>query len=170
MATRYLKQYSMVLLGLLVASLAINLLVNPFGLFPAPALAGFNAEKTEVHKHTRMIKAHAVRLQNPRGIILGTSRAEYGLDPRHPAWSPEARPVYNLALPSGRMQEALLYLQHAQAQAVAQPVESRPPGCCLVPYNMNYFANRVYAQLDIGHHFNTLFAAFPGYLDILVTH
>lgn len=92
-----------------------NLVVDPFSMFGLVKIKGTNEQKPEFGKHVRMIKAHTVRLLKPSGIILGSSRAEYGIDPEHPGWSIASRPVYNLALPSGSMYEALRYLQHAQA-------------------------------------------------------
>jgi hypothetical protein len=93
----------------------VNLLMDPFDLFGMPRWAGINAEKSQYQKFLRMAKAHEVRLRHPRGILLGTSRAE-NLDPDHLGWAPAARPAYNLALQSAHIYEILHYLRHAQAQ------------------------------------------------------
>jgi len=111
----YLKVLLVCITGLLLAVAGFNLLVDPFWVFDTPTIAGFSADKTQYYKHTRMAKAHQVRLLKPGGIILGTSRAEHGLDPEHPGWEPKSRPVFNLALSSGRISEALAYLQHANS-------------------------------------------------------
>lgn len=102
-------------LGALFLTLAINLVVDPLDLFGMPAWQGFNAEKTQYEKYLRMAKPHAVRFLKPRGLILGTSRAE-NVNPDHPGWHTEARPVYNMAIRSSRILEVLRNLQHAHAQ------------------------------------------------------
>ena len=115
MASYYLKIFFTVLVSIIIFIGTVNFVVDPFDLFPGPNIENFNAEKTEFHKHVLMSKAHAIRFYKPRAIILGSSRAEYGLDPQHPAWGSLARPVYNLGLPNGRIEEAFFYLKHAHA-------------------------------------------------------
>lgn len=122
MALPYLKNFSIILASFMGIIAAFNFIVNPYDLFPAPQVKNFNAEKTEFHKHVLLTKAHAVRLYKPGGIILGTSRAEYGLDPQHPAWNSLARPVYNLGLPNGRIEEAFFYLKHAHVHGSLKQV------------------------------------------------
>jgi len=122
-ATRFIR-YFFGSAGLLLLLTGIfNLVVDPFSMFQLVTVEGFNEQKPEFSKHVRMVKAYAVRFQRPAGLILGSSRAEYGLDPEHPGWNAASRPVYNLALPSGSIYEALRYLQHAQAiHAIKQVV------------------------------------------------
>ena len=115
MASYYLKIFFTVLVSIIIFVGTVNFVVDPFDLFPGPNIENFNAEKTEFHKHVLMTKAHAIRFYKPGAIILGSSRAEYGLDPQHPAWDSLARPVYNLGLPNGRIEEAFFYLKHAHA-------------------------------------------------------
>lgn len=107
------------LLGLLLiipgaAVTAFNLVIDPYDRFGIVEIEGINTEKPMVFKHLRMTKTLVVARIRPRGIIIGTSRAQR-IDPDHPAWSPDARPVYNLAMPALRPYETLRYLQHAQA-------------------------------------------------------
>ncbi len=91
----------------------VNIVIDPFRLFSFPGIPGFNVQKPEYGKHVRMAKAHEVRVLKPSGLILGSSRTEFGLDPDHPGWDDSAETVYNLALPSCRIYEAYKYLQHA---------------------------------------------------------
>ena len=114
-STRFLRYFFGSAVLLLFLTGIFNLTVDPFLMFQLVNIEGFNEHKPEFGKHVRMAKAHAVRFLKPGGLILGSSRAEYGLDPEHPGWSAAAQPVYNLALPSGSIYEALRYLQHAQA-------------------------------------------------------
>jgi tetratricopeptide (TPR) repeat protein len=49
----------------------------------------------------------------PGSVVLGTSRVEVGIDPRHPGWDPGNGPVYNLGLAGSGLKEIYLTLQHA---------------------------------------------------------
>jgi len=114
-AARFLRIFSTLTFGALLLTLVAILFVDPLGMFGMPTYEGFNAKKTQYYKYLRMAKPHTVRVLQPSGLILGTSRAEY-LDPAHPGWNADARPVYNMAIVSSRMHEVLRNLQHAQAQ------------------------------------------------------
>lgn len=114
-ATRFNRIFFALVVGALAMTFSTNLIVDPFGMFGMPTREGFNAEKTQYQKYLRMAKPHAVRKLRPQSLILGTSRAEY-LDPDHPGWQADARPVYNMAIQSARIHEVLRNLQHAQAQ------------------------------------------------------
>lgn len=99
-----------------------NAMVDPFGLFGTGPVAGFNQLKPVLGSHARMAKAFSIRLVQPHGIILGSSRAEVGLDPEHPGWNEQSLPVYNLALSSARIDEVRDYLLHAQAHGPLREV------------------------------------------------
>jgi hypothetical protein len=97
-------------LGLLAG---FNALVNPFNIYDGPRLSGFNDYKYKLATHSRLSKAAEVRRLHPDCLILGSSRAQIGLDPAHPAWSDCT--AYNLAQNGGTLYEAMRYLQHAEA-------------------------------------------------------
>lgn len=118
---RYLR-FWLILTGLLLALTAgINLIVDPYGLFRLVDSAGFNQIKPTAGKHGRMVKAYQVLRIRPHGLILGNSRAEVGFDPAHPAWPPDARPVYDLALPGTDTYDSVMYLRHVLASQKANP-------------------------------------------------
>jgi len=111
--TKYLKTFVYSVPIILVIIGLINLLVDPYGVYGVINVDGFNSNKPAMQSHLRMAKAYQVRLQKPRAIILGTSRAEFGLDPDHPGFS--HRPTYNLNLSGGNIYEILRYFQHVDA-------------------------------------------------------
>jgi hypothetical protein len=62
-------------------------------------------------------KAFAVTGIKPAAVILGTSRADTGLDSAHAGFTLDARPVYNLALGGvdvAQMRDLLVHAQHAR--------------------------------------------------------
>jgi hypothetical protein len=95
---------------------ALNRSANPYSLFATDWLR--SKSKPETFTHLRLVKAAQVRHLQPRGLILGSSRAETGLSPAHPAW--RVQPVYNLGLSDARIYEIQRYFQHACAVA---PIE-----------------------------------------------
>jgi hypothetical protein len=87
------------LAALLVAVAAVNVAVDPYGLFGTRAVEGFNAKKVRAEQEGRLFKSASVARVSPQVVILGNSRAEIGFDPRSAAWPDGAGPVYNFALP-----------------------------------------------------------------------
>lgn len=90
---------------------SLNRLANPYCLFAKDWAPHEN--KPVSFSHSRLMKANQVRHLRPAAVILGSSRAESGIDPRHPAW--QHHPVYNLGLPGARIYEVMRYFQHACA-------------------------------------------------------
>jgi len=109
----YLKMLVILMPVFVIATISFNWFMNPYGIYESPKIEGVNKLKPEFYTHLRMAKAWAVYKQKPDGIILGTSRSEYGLNPNHPGWNSEL--VYNLALFGCNLYEALRYFQHAHA-------------------------------------------------------
>lgn len=114
----FFRMYVLTLLLLLLGISAINIVVDPFGIYRIFEMNGVNHVKTGPGNHVRMAKAGATRAIMPRSVILGNSRAEFGINPEHPGWS--AKPVYNLAISGSNIYEILRYLQHAHR---IQPIE-----------------------------------------------
>ncbi len=109
----YLRWLLAAALSTLLLIVAINRLIDPFGQYERPRIDGLNANKPAFATHLRLGKAEAVRHIRPSVIALGTSRAEFGIDPNHPGW--RAKPVYNLALSGSNIYENYRYLMHAHA-------------------------------------------------------
>ena len=110
---RYTNSLFAVAAGTLLVVLVGNAVVNPFNLYEGPRFAGVNDYKYELARHSRLSKAAEVRRVRPQCLVLGSSRAQVGLDPSHPAWT--GCRAYNLAHNGGTLYEALRYLQHAAA-------------------------------------------------------
>ena len=58
-------------------------------------------------------KAFAVTRLRPVSVILGTSRAESGLDSSHPGFASSAQPVYNFGLGGASIEQIRMLLIHA---------------------------------------------------------
>lgn len=105
---------------LLIALATIfNVLVDPYAVFGAPPVAGFNDAKPFAGDRGRVGKLHQVLRVGPKGLIVGNSRPEMGLSPEHPCWPAAAQPVYNIGLPGLSVYSQVRYAQHAQARGPA---------------------------------------------------
>jgi len=107
----YMKELLILIVIFVISSASFNWIMNPYGIFNGPEIENINKLKPEFFTHLRLAKAWAVYKQKPDGIILGTSRSEFGLDPNHPGWN--VKSVYNLGLSGANMYEVLRYFQHA---------------------------------------------------------
>jgi len=116
---RYVLGLSLLVGGGLVVVAAFNALVNPFNLYTGVRITGFNEYKSELAKNSRLSKAAELRRQQPDCLILGSSRAQTGLDPAQPAWA-QCR-AFNLAHAGGTLYESMRYFQ--QAVAIQRPRE-----------------------------------------------
>ena len=109
---RYLLFWLGMTMAVVLAVAAINVVVDPHGLFRVVDRPGFNSYKPKAASYS---KAYQVLRVQPRGLILGSSRSEVGFDPEHPAWPATARPVFNLGLPGTGTSVTLRYLRHVLA-------------------------------------------------------
>jgi hypothetical protein len=96
-----------------IFTFCLNRLIDPYGLYESPRYKGLNINKPKLASNVRLAKMIAIKKKKPKAIVLGNSRAEYGIDPNHQGWS--TTNVYNLALAGGNMYEAWRYLQYAYA-------------------------------------------------------
>ncbi len=108
---RYIVLLVTSFLTLVILITTCNWFINPYGVYASPGAPGLNVLKPEILTHARIYKASAIRMLKPKAIIMGTSRAERGIDPQHEGWS--IRPVYNLGIPGAKLYETLRYFQHA---------------------------------------------------------
>jgi hypothetical protein len=99
------------------AILALTVIVDPFGLNELVQIDGFNTAKPHMFSNARLVKAYYIRRIKPRGLILGSSRADVGLNADHAGWPAAARPVFNASFPSARIEEIYYYLRYAHSQS-----------------------------------------------------
>lgn len=118
MRTERADQFVQLLVGLpTLAMLSTGLLclaIDPLAIYRVfPVVEGLNAQKPRQLGHERIVRAADLVRLAPDALILGTSRAQVGLDPDAPAWAGVAARPANAAFSDGSPHEALRYLQHA---------------------------------------------------------
>jgi len=100
---RYLLFFFLSVMSFSIIFGGFNLLVDPFGIYRILEIEGLNTEKPVAYDHARLHKTFALERIRPSGLILGSSRAFRGLDPRHPGW--KTSPVYNMGLMASNIYE-----------------------------------------------------------------
>jgi len=99
----------------LLAAGTVNWFIDPYGIFGTRLVRGLNALKPFAGDRGRTAKPYQALRMRPRGLIVGNSRPEMGLDPAHGCWPASTRPVYNTALPGLSVYSQVRYAQHAIA-------------------------------------------------------
>ena len=112
---RYLLLLFVCTLGLLILAVATNYIVDPYNIFGTPRIDGLNAVKPYAGDRGRIAKIYQVMDVKPKALIVGNSRPEIGLDPKHACWPRTAQPVYNIALPGLSVLDQIRYAEHGIA-------------------------------------------------------
>jgi hypothetical protein len=92
MSTKLYTRYSIIgLLFLLLFTVIINRIVDPFWYYRDISINGFNAIKTEYHSYESQIKPIIIKEIRPEIMIFSNSYFEIGLNPLHPALTDNGR-------------------------------------------------------------------------------
>uniref|UniRef100_UPI0030DC6455 hypothetical protein n=1 Tax=Cyanothece sp. BG0011 TaxID=2082950 RepID=UPI0030DC6455 len=122
-AKNYLKIWFLSFLTISGCFAFFNGLIDPYSVVGSTEIKGLNQRKPEFSDHLRMGKAAIINRLKPKGIILGSSRAEQAYDTEHPGWKTQVRPRYNLGLSAVDIYELLRYFQHAhETQSIEQAI------------------------------------------------
>lgn len=111
-AGSYLRLLALFAAGLLVLLAGFNLLVDPYGAFDVPRIAGINGRALGFNRQPLLAKSFAVDRVRPASIILGNSRPESAYDPLHPGFE---TPAYNLAIGGAHLGQVRRYFLEALA-------------------------------------------------------
>jgi hypothetical protein len=110
----YLKVVAHTALAILLGAAAVNWFVDPFAIYGTPRIDGFNALKPGIFSRARLFKTVNVARGNWNALIIGTSRAEIGLDPGHSLF--RGKRCFNAALAGQPYKEGLRLVEAALAR------------------------------------------------------
>ena len=121
------KGYSRVLLIgaalLLGITATFNRVVDPFQYFGNPRISGFNAVKSKLRYFEREVKPVVVKREQPEAVILGSSIADIGFEPLHPALTRDGQATsYNFGLAGAPWKENLCTLEYVLANTDAKRI------------------------------------------------
>jgi hypothetical protein len=111
---RYIVSFFILLLFEGLGISLFNWFIDPAGVTTSSTIEGVNNVKTAKEKQVRLFKTVAIAQIQPRAIVVGSSRTEFGIDPSHEIFN-RSRPAYNLAITGANMYEAKRYFDHALA-------------------------------------------------------
>jgi tetratricopeptide (TPR) repeat protein len=112
--SKFLLGFAVSALCFCAAIVAANVIVDPFMFWRLVTIPGVNSQRPEFSSWTRMAKAQLMCRLQPNTVIMGSSRAEVGLNPRYPAWDQFRGRIYNLAMAGTGLEELDLTLRHAK--------------------------------------------------------
>jgi len=155
---RYLRHFAAALALGLIALVALNLLVDPYGAYRLVRAGGLEAAKPA--GGTRVAKAEMLFHSRCEVLILGSSRAEAAIDPRHAAWGTDE--VYNAALSGTHIEETAAVCRYALQLPTLRRVVLFADFCSFSenrqPFNADFEASRFNPDLDeLEYHFANLF-------------
>ena len=111
----FLKNIFYLVFGLYLTVGVFNLTVDPYGIYNLVVIEGVNNVKPPWDSQERMVKTLQLRKLRPEGIILGSSRTGFGLDPEHVAWKLDSRLAYNLSMANMSVEEKYRLLKYANS-------------------------------------------------------
>ncbi|MBL4567993.1 MAG: hypothetical protein JKY85_08350 [Porticoccus sp.] len=76
-----------------------NTVVDPFSVIGSPRYEGFNQFKVDINSRVRLSKTYQPLRANFHTLIVGNSRVEMGINPKHTCLSLNERKSYNLGIP-----------------------------------------------------------------------
>ena len=110
---------------------AFTRLIDPFQYFGAPRIEGVNAVKSRLRFFEREVKPTVLKRDQPESVILGSSVAEIGLDPLHPALTRSgAGKSFNFAFAGAPWKEAFCTLEYVLAHTDAKRIVFGMCACC----------------------------------------
>jgi hypothetical protein len=122
-AAGYVRALLVGLVLLLGLTAAFTRVVDPFWYFRDVEIDGFNAIKTKFRRFERNVKPAVVAAEQPEAVILGSSFAEIGFDPLHPALTRNGEAKsYNFALAGAPWQMNFCALEYVLATTAARRI------------------------------------------------
>jgi hypothetical protein len=113
--------------------MTFNLIVDPSDIYRIVRKKGFNEIKPKVTKFTRISKPIQTERFQPKSIVLGSSRAEYGINMSDETWINQGMPALNNAVTGAGIYDISRLLDHALASA---PIETVVIGLDFFMFNV----------------------------------
>ncbi len=87
----YFRTFLLSFLAALAAVAGLTRLIDPYGYWGGPEIAGLNSFKPASGKHLKAVKLRQVARVRPATLLVGNSRVAVGMDPEDPAWPAPGR-------------------------------------------------------------------------------
>jgi hypothetical protein len=157
--SHYLKHVFSISLIFLTTIASINYLVNPFSIINTDRIKGLNEIKPQSSHRIGTFKKYQPVYFQPKTILVGNSRVEMGLDPKHDSFK-KLQPVYNLGVPGPAVRGQLSYAQNVVDKSIVKNIilsldyrdfldEQETEGSTLLPLELNEVKDKVAALLSL---------------------
>lgn len=114
MITSYFRTFFFTVFFLVGVASVANYIINPLGIYGTPVIKGLNDRYPTVPYFLRIHKTERIKQLKPDTVIIGSSRALVGLNPR-PEFFEDGAVVYNAGLTAARIYEQRCLLEFAAA-------------------------------------------------------
>ena len=111
----FLKQVIVTCLFVLIIAAMFNFIIDPYNIFQAIDLPGFNTSKAGAADRVALSKSYMVDKLKAKTIILGSSKIDIGIDPSSRYIPSSCKPMFNFGIPGSGLYEQYRYLQHANS-------------------------------------------------------
>jgi hypothetical protein len=118
----------------LILLAAFVIAVDPYYVFGSPEWPGINAEKPHYEQRVLLAKPYQLRRMGPAAVVLGSSRVEAGIDPRHKGWV--GGRVFNFGIPAQNSYGMMLAYFHAQS--AGRPLKQVVAGLDFYAYSADF--------------------------------
>jgi hypothetical protein len=157
--SHYLNHVFSISLILLIIIASINYLINPFSIINSDRIKGLNEIKPQSSHRIGTFKKYQPVYFQPKTILVGNSRVEMGLDPKHDFLN-KLQPVYNLGVPGPAVRGQLSYAQNVVDKSNVKNIilsldyrdflyEQKTEGSTLLPLELNELKDKVAALLSL---------------------
>lgn len=109
---KFTKLFITMVIGGLGIFFLLVIFVDPFSIYNAPLISGFNREKIIDANLRRLVVASDIVHKKPKSIILGTSRTKHGIDAQD-AKKQTGQEFLNCSLCAASFDEMYAYFLHA---------------------------------------------------------
>lgn len=108
-----MKKYSFIIIiyacVFLCVVIVVNLIVDPYWIYGSPEIKRFNSSKPAAFENSRIFEIANILRSPPEALIIGTSREDSGIDPKHVVFQHHS--VFNAAISSQPFVESKEILQ-----------------------------------------------------------
>jgi len=96
----YLRYLLLTCIGTLLLTASFNWFIDPYAMYWSSTINGINHKKTEAGNRVRHSKRFVLAKTKPSILIVGNSRVEMGLNPKHKAFN---HLTYNYGIPGQKL-------------------------------------------------------------------
>jgi len=108
----YVRWLALIILVPLIAVVILNAVVDPLAIFRVVSVDGFNQVKPKLQRFSKIAKPITIETYRPEVVVFGSSRTEFGINPRDSVWNSPTSNVYNAGQSASTVEDVLRLVSH----------------------------------------------------------